>query len=73
MCWFNKSKQIINIQESGISIKDFLDLSPLTPVSLTLFSDSLPKEEMEGRTFTIELEIDGAETLTSQWTYESFN
>ena len=72
MCWFNKSKQIINIQESGISIKDFLDLSPLTPVSLTLFSDSLPKEEMEGRTFTIELEIDGAETLSSQWIFESY-
>ena len=73
MCWFNKDKRIINIPEIGISIEDFLCLSPLTPVSITFLSNSLQKKEMEGRTFTIELEIDNARTLTAKWVYEPFN
>lgn len=73
MCWLSKDKQIINVPVQGITVSDFLEFNPLIPAEFELFSDSLPKEEMEGRTFTIELEIDGAETLTSQWIYESFN
>ena len=70
MCWFNQDKQIISIPESGISIAGFLKLSPLTPVSITLFAKDLSKEEMAGRTFTIELETDNAKTMTAEWVYE---
>lgn len=73
MCLLTKDKIIIDTPASGLSIADFIQFSPLVPVNFELFSVNFQNNEMIGRTFTIELEIDNARTLTAKWVYEPFN
>ena len=72
MCWLTEDKQIINVSVPGISIVSFLEFHPFVPARFELCSEDLSKEEMAGRTFTIELEIDNGTTMTADWVYEPF-
>lgn len=70
MCWFNCEKQIINIDDSEITISSFLGLSPLVPVDFEVFSKQLKKEDMEEQAIIVDMRINNDTTLSDEWIYE---